>query len=271
LDRRRLGLVIIGVAIVLLLVLGVAIGCKACSDIRTARLENARIAAEEEVRRLAEEEAARLAAEEEARRLAEEEAARLAAEEEARRLAEEEEARRRAAEEEARRRAAGQNQAVRTSVAPSDPRNPLVGTWANANGAIVLQFRADGTVTARNFAVTDEYVEIYFRPNRALAGGGFNDVRNPKDYEAVYRGNGRYTISRDTLDIQLSLSNSDGVTKDIRHSTAFQFQENQTQVRLNRGIARKYIIDQATRRPASESNYNQKPDRSDFVTQFYRQ
>ena len=72
--------------------------------------EAARVAAEEEAKRLAEEEAARLAAEEEAKRLAEEEAkrlaeeeaARIAAEEEAKRLAEEEAARI-AAEEEAKR------------------------------------------------------------------------------------------------------------------------------------------------------------------------
>jgi hypothetical protein len=156
-------------------------------------------------------------------------------------------------------------------VAPIDSKNPIVGVWANANGTIVLQFRADGTISVRNFAVTDQYVEVYFRPNRALSGGGFNDVRNPKDYDSVYTGNGTYRINNDTLEIQLSLRNSDGVTKEIKHSTPFQFMENQTQVRLTRGIARKYIIDQATRKPASESNYNQKPDRSDFVTQFFRQ
>ena len=69
---------------------------------RLAEEEAARIAAEEEAKRLAEEEAARIAAEEEAKRLAEEEAARIAAEEEAKRLAEEEAARI-AAEEEAKR------------------------------------------------------------------------------------------------------------------------------------------------------------------------
>jgi hypothetical protein len=147
----------------------------------------------------------------------------------------------------------------------------MVGVWSNANGTIVLQFNSNGTITVRNFAVTDQYVEVYFRANRALAGGGFNDIRNPRDYESVYTGDGTFKVNGETLEIQLSLRNSDGVTKEIRHTTTFQFQENQTQVRLARGIARKYILDQATRRPASESNYNQKPDRSDFVTQFYRQ
>jgi multidrug efflux pump subunit AcrA (membrane-fusion protein) len=264
------------VAIIVVLALAIFIGCSACNSraerIREAqRIEAERLAAEEAAR-LAEEEAARLAAEEaarlEAERLAAEEAARLAAEEALRRAQEEEE--RLAAQR--RRQASGSDRAtVRTNVGAADPNNPWVGTWANNNGTIVLRFNANGTVNVLNFEVTDQYVQIYFRTNRALTGGGFNDVRNPKDYNATYTGSGSYTINKDSVALTLALKNTDGVSKDIKHNTVFQFESNLTQVRLTRGIARKYIIDEATKKPASASGYVQKSDQSEFVTQFYRQ
>jgi hypothetical protein len=268
LNTKKAGIIIIGVAVLLALVFGILMGCSACNRAeeqrRAERLrleEEARLAAEEAERLRLEEEAERLRLEEEARRLAEE-AERLRLEEEARRLA----------EEEARRRAQSSGQA-RTAPSSIDSRNPMAGIWATSNGAIVLQFMANGTVTVHNFTVTDQYVNVYWRTNRALSAGGFYDVRNPKDYEARYTGSGTYKLSGDNtnLEISLSLKNSDGVTKEIKHSTLFQFESNQTQVRLVKGIARKYVIDEATKKPASQSGYVQKSDQADFVTQLYRQ
>ena len=108
---------------------------------RLAEEEAARIAAEEEAKRLAEEEAARIAAEEEAKRLAEEEAARIAAEEEAKRLAEEEAARI-AAEEEAKRLA--EEEAAR--IAAEEEAKRLAEEEAAKLAAIAV--REDGTIHA---------------------------------------------------------------------------------------------------------------------------
>jgi hypothetical protein len=234
-------------------------GCSACNRLEEQRRAE-RLRLEEEAR-LAAEEAERLRLEEEAR-LAAEEAERLRLEEEARRLA----------EEEARRRAQSGSRA-RTTPSSIDPRNPMVGIWATSNGAIVLQFMANGTVTAHNFTVTDQYVNVYWRTNRALSSGGFYDIRNPKDYEAHYTGSGTYKLSNDNTNIEISLSlkNPDGVVKEIKHSTAFLFESNQTQVRLTKGIARRYLVDEATKKPASQAGYVQKSDQADFVTQLYRQ
>jgi hypothetical protein len=261
LNYRKVGIIIIAVAVLLALVFGILWGCSTCSKAAERRRAEAERLRLEEEARIAAEEAERLRLEEEAR-LAAEEAERLRLQEEARRLA----------EEEARRRAA-QSGTRTVSSTPTDPRNPIVGTWATSNGAIVLQFRANGTVSALNFTVLDQYVNIYWRANRALAAGGFYDIRNPKDYEAHYTGNGTYRVTNNNTNIEVSLSlrNSDGVNKEIAHNTAFQFEANQTQVRLVKGLARKYIVDEATKLPASQKGYVQRSDQADFATQLYRQ
>jgi hypothetical protein len=269
-------------------------GCAACSsnkaDLEKQRLEAERLAAEEaarlEAERLAAEEAARL----EAERLAAEEAARLEAE----RLAAEAAERARLAELE-RQRQAGQTDAERErlerlrqeelererarlaelerqrqaqaatrrpSVAPADTAHPMFGTWVNSNETIVMDFHRDGTVAVTKYQLIDEYVEVYWRQNRNVTGGGFYDTRNPVDYESVYTGTGTYTVDRNNIEIKLSLTNDKGEGKAVSCAGTFNFLDaQQTNFRMSKGLARKFII--------REDNRTQ-IDTKEFVFQFYR-
>ena len=257
-NRNRA--LIIGLSVILLavIILGVFFGCSACSSAAERRrlaLEAERLEAERlEAERL---EAERLEAERlEAERLAAEaaEAARLEAERlEAERLAAE--ARRRAA--------AGQTRTTTSySSSESDPNNPFVGTWANNNQTIVFRLRSNGNVEVLNYTLTDEVVEVYWRTNRALTGGGFYDTRNPEAFESTYTGTGTYTVNRDTVTFQLNMRNHLGTTKRVDHSTRFTINSERDTLRFNSGMARKFIINKETR-ALFNTRY--------FVTSFTRQ
>jgi flagellar biosynthesis GTPase FlhF len=246
----------LSIVLLIIIVLGVIFGCSACQ----AASERRRLA--EEATRL---EAERLAAEEEAARL---EAERLAAEEEAarraaERLAAEEEAARRAAEA-ARRAAQGSSQNRQQSYRSeeSDPKNSFVGIWATNNQAIVFRFRGDGNIDVLNYTLVDEVVEVYWRTNRGITGGGFYDTRNPEAYESVYTGTGSYTVTRDSVTIKLNINNHQGTTKNLTLTTRFSFNNQKDFLRLNNGLGRKFIINRDTRDIF---------DTKDFVTSFYRQ
>jgi hypothetical protein len=258
---NRSKILIIGLSIVLLIiiVLGVIFGCSACN----AAAERRRLAEEAarlEAERLAAEEAARL----EAERLANEEAERLAAEEEAARLAAEEAARR-AAEEAARRAAAnrGTSTPQRSYTSQeSDPANAFVGVWATSNKAIIFRFRGNGTIEVLNYRLIDEVVEVYWRTNRGVTGGGFYDTRNPEDFESDYTGTGTYAVTRDSVTFTLNIRNQLGTTKNLSLNTKFSFNDPKDFLKLAKGLGRKFIINRDTREIF---------DTKDFVTSFYRQ
>jgi hypothetical protein len=252
-DRNKA--IIIGLSVVLLavIVLGVFFGCSACSGAaerkRLAALEAERLAAEAE-------EAARL----EAERL---EAERLAAEaEEAARLeAERLEAERLAAE--ARRRAAGSSGSQQTyRSTESNANNPFVGVWANGNQSIVFRCRNNGDVEVLNYTLVDEIVEVYWRTNRGVTGGGFYDTKNPEPFESTYTGTGTYTVNKDSITFKLNMKNHLGTTKTVSHTTRFSMNNEKDTIRFTSGLARKYIINRDTRELF---------DTKDFVNSFIRQ
>jgi hypothetical protein len=275
--------------LVILTIFAGCAGCSGCSSKaerdRQAELERQRLEAE----RLAAEEAARLAAEE-AARLAMEEAARLEAE----RLAAEEAERQRLAELERQRQASlsdaererlerlrqeelererarlaelerqRQAQAAtrRPSVPPADTAHPMSGTWVNNNETIVMDFKSDGTINVTKYQLIDEYVEVYWRQNRNVTGGGFYDTRNPVDHESVFTGAGTYTVNRNNIEIKLSLKNDSGDSKEISCAGTFNFLDpQQTNFRMSKGLARKFIIREDTRTQV---------DTKEFAFQFYR-
>jgi hypothetical protein len=258
-DNKSKGL-IVGLSIVLLAViaLGLFFGCSTCSS---AAAERRRLAAEAQLEqdrleqeRLAAEEAARL----EAERLAAEEAARLERERlEAERLAAEEAARRRAGQ------GTAQPQPRAYPAGESDANNPFVGVWATNNKAIVFRFRSNNTVEVLNYTIIDEVVEVYWRTNRGVTGGGFYDTRNPEDFESDYTGTGTYEVNKDSVTIKLNIRNPIGTVKDkLSLTTKFNINAQRDLLRLNNGFARKFIINKQTREIF---------DQKDFVTTFYRQ
>jgi hypothetical protein len=262
-NKNKALTISLSVVLLIIIVLGLIFGCSACQANaeqkrlaeEAARLEAERLAAEEaarlEAERLAAEEAARL----EAERLAAEEAARLAAEEAARR----------AAEEAARRGAQGssQNQQQRSYTSEeTDPKNAFVGVWATNNQTIVFRFRGDGNIDILNYRIVDEVVEVYWRTNRGITGGGFYDTRNPEDFESVYTGTGTYTVTRDSVTFKLNIKNQIGTTKNLSLTTKFSFNKERDFLKLANGLGRKFIINRDTREIF---------DTKDCVTSFYRQ
>jgi hypothetical protein len=252
-NKSKVLIVSLSIVLLIIIVLGVLFGCSACqADAERKRL------AELEAQRLAEEEAARLAAEEaarlEAERLAEEEAARLAAEEAARRAAEE--AARRAAQ------GSSQNRQQTYKSEEADPKNAFVGVWATNNQSIVFRFKGDGSLDVLNYRLVDEVVEVYWRTNRGITGGGFYDTRNPEDFESVYTGTGDYTVTRDSVTFKLNIKNPLGTTKNLSLTTKFSFNNQRDFLKLANGLGRKFIINRDTREIF---------DTKDFVTSFYRQ
>ena len=253
-DRNKV--IIIGLSVILLVViiLGVFFGCSACS----LSAERKRLAALE-AERLAVEEAARLEAERlEAERLEAErlEAERLAAEaaEAARLEAERLEAERLAAE--ARRRAAAGSASTSTyHSTETDPNNAFVGVWANNTQTVVFRCRPNGDVEVLNYVCTDEAVEVYWRTNRALTGGGFYDTRNPEIFESTYTGTGTYTVNRDSVSFRLNMRNHLGTTKTVNHTTRFTMNNEKDTVRLTSGLARRFIINKETREVFNTKDY----------------
>ena len=247
-DRNKV--VITGLSVILLavIILCVFFGCSACNNAaerkRLAALEAERLEAERlEAERL---EAERL----EAERLAAEaaEAARLEAE----RLAAE--ARRRAA--------AGRTSTSTYRSTESNPNNPFVGVWANANQTIVFRCRNNGDVEVINYTLTDEVVEVYWRTNRALTGGGFYDIRNPEDFESTYTGTGTYTTTKDSVTFKLNMKNHLGTDKAVTHTTKYTINAQKDTLEFANGLPRKYIINKDTRATH---------DTKDFVKSFIRQ
>jgi hypothetical protein len=137
-----------------------------------------------------------------------------------------------------------------------------VGVWATSNKAIVFRFRSNNTIEVLNYTIVDEVVEVYWRTNRGVTGGGFYDTRNPEDYESDYSGTGSYTVTKDSVSIKLNIRNPSGTVKDLTLNTKFNFNDKRDLLRLNNGFARKFIINKDTR-----AIFDQK----DFVTTFYRQ
>jgi hypothetical protein len=137
-----------------------------------------------------------------------------------------------------------------------------VGTWANNTKTIVLQLRSNGTVVVHDYIITDQIVEVYWRTNRGITGGGFYDRRNPEDLQTSYTGTGTYTINRDNIDIKLSLKNQFQTTKNVNLATRFTLNNQNAFLRLNNGFARKYVYNKDTRAQI---------DSSEFVSSFYRQ
>ncbi|MDR1900211.1 MAG: hypothetical protein LBQ55_09405 [Treponema sp.] len=244
-------------------------GCTSKAEKERQRLEAERLAAEEaarlEAERLAAEEAARL----EAERLAAEEAARLEAE----RLAAEEAARLEAERLAALARQRGQQQAPAAqpaqpaadkehqSVAPADPAHPFAGTWVNSSETIVLDIRADGNITVRKYVLTDEYVEMYWREMRGIRGGGFYDTRNPVDFESTYTGSGTMTLNNNNIVMTLSLKNDRGDERELGCNGTYTFDAQKANFRLSKGLARKVILREDTRKQI---------DSKDYVFQFFR-
>jgi hypothetical protein len=226
-------------------------GCSGCTGAkeRQRQEELARLEAE----RLAAEEAARL----EAERLAAEEAARLEAE----RLAAEEAARK--AAEAARQRASQPAPAATISqgVAPRDPGNPFSGTWTNNSETIVLDVDAAGAVTVRKYVITDEYVEMFWREMRGIPSGGYYDTRNPVDVESAYTGNGAMTLNNNNITIALSLKNGNGDVREVSCSGTYQFDDQKTNFRMSKGLPRKIILREDTRKQI---------DQKEYVFQFFR-
>jgi multidrug efflux pump subunit AcrA (membrane-fusion protein) len=255
---------------IICLVLGMAftilVGCSGCSGKDTERQQTeaerqaeldrqAEAARQAELARQAEaERQAELARQAEAERQAE-----LARQAEAERQAE------LARQAEAARQAelARQAEAARRArVAPADPENPIVGTWSNSGETVVMVFNPDGSIRVNTYVITDEYVEVYWRTNRNITGGGFYDTRNPVATQSNYIGSGSYTINRDTLSITLSLTNDSGSTKEVTLTAKLQFDGPKSSFRLGNGLARKYIYREDTRAQI---------DAKEYVSVFYRQ
>jgi hypothetical protein len=137
-----------------------------------------------------------------------------------------------------------------------------VGTWANTSKTVVLQLRSNGTVVVHDYSITDEVVELYWRTNRGLSGGGFYDRRNPEALQTNYTGNGTYTIDKDNINIKLSLQNQFGTAKNISLVTKFTLNNQKNFLRLSNGFARKFIYNKDTR---------DQIDTSEFVSSFYRE
>jgi hypothetical protein len=137
-----------------------------------------------------------------------------------------------------------------------------VGTWANNSRTVVLQMRSDGTVVVHDYVITDEIVEVYWRTNRGITGGGFYDRRNPEALQTSYTGTGTYTVNRDNIDIKLSLRNQHETTKAVNLTTKFTLNSQNDFLRLNNGFPRKYIYNKDTRAQI---------DSSEFVSSFSRQ
>ena len=253
-NRNKVIIMILSILLLGVIVCGIVFGCSTCSQAAERKREAARLEAERlEAERLAAEEAARLEAERlEAERLAAEEAARLEAEREA------EEARRRLANQ--RPSQPGGTQQYKS--AESSATNPFVGTWASNNEAIVIRFRPNGNIEVLNYDLVDELVEVYWRTNKALTGGGFYDTRNPEDVESVYKGSGTYTVNKDTVIFKLDLKNPKGMTKSITHTSKFTMSNQKDSFRLASGLARKFLINRDTHEVHSTK---------DYVTTFIRQ
>ena len=266
-NRNQVIISILSLVLLAVIVLALIFGCPACKDQINGR-KQAKLEAQHLKEQLAAEEAARL----EAERLAAEEAARLeAARLEAERLAAEEAARKaeeaaRRAAEAARRRAAegsGQSQQQQSySSTESSATNPFVGVWANANQAIVFRFRANGTVEVINYTLVDEMVEVYWRANREISGGGFYDTRNPEPFESTYTGTGTYKVTKDSVTFKLDMKNHLGTTKTINHTTKFTMNDQKNSLRLTNGLPRKFIINKNSRELVNTK---------DFTTTFTRQ
>jgi hypothetical protein len=217
-------------------------GCTGCSGC-TSKQEKQR---QEELARL---EAERLAAEEAARL----EAERLAAEEAARRAAEA-----------ARQRANSQpapSATVSQGIAPRDPDNPFSGIWTNNSETIVLDVNTAGNITVRKYVITDEYVEMFWREMRGIPAGGYYDTRNPVDVESSYTGTGTMTLNNNNIAITLSLQNDKGDTRDISCNGTYQFDNQKTNFRMSKGLPRKIILREDTRKQI---------DQKEYVFQFFR-
>ena len=205
-------------------------------------------------------------------RLARLEAERLAAEEAARLEAE-----RLAAEEAARRRNSGTSSAAApqgpalTSI--SDPGNPLVGTWVNNNKTIVLQLRPDGTIITQTYLQIDENVNIRWISNRGEPGGGHNQISDRAGVETSYSGTGTYTVDKNTLTLNLNLKNSDGKEKKISHSTAYTLSNNNSAIKLTRGLGRKFLYNRQNGQQVDGNGFPvsaTQPGSSSYVTDFTR-
>jgi hypothetical protein len=138
----------------------------------------------------------------------------------------------------------------------------MAGTWTNNGETVVMVFNPDGTITVNTYVITDEYVEVYWRTNRNITGGGFYDTRNPVSTQTNYTGSGTYTVDRDTLNIKLSLTNDSGGSKDINLTARYQFDGPKASFRLGNGLARKYIYREDTRAQI---------DTKEYVSTFFRQ
>ncbi|MCL2880949.1 MAG: hypothetical protein FWF29_11955 [Treponema sp.] len=271
-NKRQVIITGLSIAFLAIAVFFIVFGCSTCSQInernRLATLAAEKQAEDEtarlEAQRQADDEAARL----EAQKQADDEAARLAAQKqalqsEAARLAAERQAlaAQRAAQQSA---AAKQPAATAQQSAPAKPdaNNPLIGTWANSTKTVIIRFRPDGNIDILHFLIVDEYVEVYWRTNWGIAGGGFNDTRNPVPVELVYTGKGIYTVNKDTVTFKLNLSNQKGDKKNISHTTKFIMRGQKDSFKLVKGLARRYIINRD-----NNEVYNTK----DYVTEFFRQ
>jgi multidrug efflux pump subunit AcrA (membrane-fusion protein) len=162
------------------------------------------------------------------------------------------------------RRKAGASQAPRPTTYPSETNAsiPLVGTWANNNKNIILQLKANGTITVHEYSITDQTVDVKFEANRGVTGGGYYKRINPADVQSSYKGTGTYTIKKDVIDIKLSLKNEFGTTKDVSLSSKFSLDANKTNLRLEHGFARKFIYNRENRKEI---------DTNEFVSGFLRQ
>jgi len=251
--------VIIGSSIVLIvaIVLGVVFGCSTCTTeekrlaaLEAQRLEAERLAAEEEQALL---EAQRL----EAERLAAEEAARLEA------LRKEAQQAAAAARWEAERNASASNAARQAQQADrSQSTNPLSGVWTNDSKTIVFRLRDNLNVEVLHYDIVDESVEVYWRTNRALTGGGFYDTRNPETFQSIYTGTGTFKTDKGNITFELNLKNHLGTTKNVTHTTKYTLSKEGDSLRFTGGLARKFIINKETRK---------QHDTKDFVTSFIRQ
>jgi type II secretory pathway pseudopilin PulG len=155
------------------------------------------------------------------------------------------------------------SQAPRPTTYPSETNAsiPLVGTWANNNKNIILQVKANGTITIHEYSITDQTVDVKFEANRGLTGGGYYKRINPADVQSSYKGTGTYTITKDVIDIKLSLKNEFGTTKDVSLSGKFSLDANKTNLRLEHGFAGKFIYNRENSKVI---------DTSEFVSDFFR-
>jgi hypothetical protein len=213
-----------------LIVLMVFAGCTGCSGC-TSKKERQR---QEELARL---EAERLAAEEAARRAAE-----------------------------AARRQAGQPPApaaatISQGAVPKDPGNPFSGSWTNNSETIVLDINAAGNITVKKYIITDEYVEMFWREMRGIPAGGYYDTRNPVDVESTYTGTGALTLNSNNIAITLALQNDRGDTRTVSCNGTYQFDAEKTNFKMSKGLARKIILREDTRKQI---------DQKEYVFQFFR-